>query len=368
MKTYAPNQGLHARREPAATRDKTVSSTTGAASWKSLHSDRFDAVQRSPRMVAQRQALRAAFGEKVQLLQAGREEKPPLQSKDLLLVQGMEEPEDEELIQGKRTAAQLQAGMDEDELLQGQFSPTQLASVLEDAMPLQGKWDSIPISKAVQNQATPAINHTGMPDQLKAGIESLSGMDLSDVRVHTNSDRPARLDAAAYAQGNEIHLGPGQEQHLPHEAWHVVQQRRGRVHPTLQFHNIAINDDAAREAEADVMGQEALQRKRHGGTIQLGKKNRKKTNRKPKNKVRKNKNKTYTHSHDTVSIIFEKTERNTQIQELTTNVLERYVEILETSITERMAIDEEKGDGNHRRWTKLEEKRLGRLVKELAKR
>ncbi|MEL6127089.1 MAG: DUF4157 domain-containing protein, partial [Pseudomonadota bacterium] len=36
----------------------------------------------------------------------------------------------------------------------------------------------------------------------------------------------------AYAQGSNIHLGPGQDQHLPHEAWHVVQQRQGRVPTT----------------------------------------------------------------------------------------------------------------------------------------
>jgi len=27
-------------------------------------------------------------------------------------------------------------------------------------------------------------NRTGMPDNLKAGVESLSGMDMSDIRVH----------------------------------------------------------------------------------------------------------------------------------------------------------------------------------------
>ena len=35
-------------------------------------------------------------------------------------------------------------------------------------------------------------------------------------------------------QGTDIHVGPGQEQHLPHEAWHVVQQERRRVKPTVQ--------------------------------------------------------------------------------------------------------------------------------------
>lgn len=104
--------------------------------------------------------------------------------------------------------------------------------------------------------ATPG-NATGMPDQLKAGIESLSGMNLSDVRVHFNSQKPAQLSALAYAQGNDIHLGPGQDQHLPHEAWHVVQQRQGRVRETMQMAGVGINDNAELEREADSMGARA---------------------------------------------------------------------------------------------------------------
>ena len=101
----------------------------------------------------------------------------------------------------------------------------------------------------------PAFNQTGLPDQLKTNVESLSGHDLSDVRVHYQSSEPASLNALAYAQGNDIHLAPGQEQHLPHEAWHVVQQREGRVQPTLQLHSgIAVNDDSGLEREADQMG------------------------------------------------------------------------------------------------------------------
>lgn len=78
-------------------------------------------------------------------------------------------------------------------------------------------------------------NHTGLPDQLMSGIESLSGMSMGHVKVHYNSDRPAQLHAHAYAQGSEIHVAPGQEQHLPHEAWHVVQQAQGWVRPTMQM-------------------------------------------------------------------------------------------------------------------------------------
>jgi len=66
-------------------------------------------------------------------------------------------------------------------------------------------------------------NNTGLPDNLKTGVENLSGISLDDVKVHRNSDKPAQLNAHAYAQGTDIHLGAGQEKHLPHEAWHVVQ-------------------------------------------------------------------------------------------------------------------------------------------------
>ncbi len=102
-------------------------------------------------------------------------------------------------------------------------------------------------------------NKTGLPDALKSGVENLSGLSLSDVNVHYNSSKPAQLNAHAYAQGTNIHVAPGQEKHLPHEAWHVVQQKQGRVKPTKQLkEKVAINDDNALETEADVMGAKAL--------------------------------------------------------------------------------------------------------------
>ncbi|MCC2546727.1 DUF4157 domain-containing protein [Hymenobacter sp. BT175] len=102
-------------------------------------------------------------------------------------------------------------------------------------------------------------NRTGLSDNLKAGMESLSGHSLDDVRVHYNSAKPAQLQAHAYAQGTDIHVAPGQEQHLPHEAWHVVQQKQGRVKPTMQLKGkVSVNDDAGLEKEADVMGARAL--------------------------------------------------------------------------------------------------------------
>ena len=135
--------------------------------------------------------------------------------------------------------AQLAGGPEEEELVQGQFASAELPAQL---------------------QQTPHANNTGLPDQLKSGIESLSGMSMDDVRVHFNSSQPAQLNALAYAQGSDIHLAPGQERHLPHEAWHVVQQAQGRVRPTLQLKDgVPVNDDVGLEREADVMGSKALE-------------------------------------------------------------------------------------------------------------
>jgi hypothetical protein len=58
------------------------------------------------------------------------------------------------------------------------------------------------------------------------------------------------------------HLAPGQDSHLPHEAWHAVQQRQGRVQPTLVVGGTPVNDNPGLEHEADVMGAKALQRAR----------------------------------------------------------------------------------------------------------
>jgi hypothetical protein len=123
--------------------------------------------------------------------------------------------------------------------MQGKFAPVQRRA--------EGSPDSV------------TANRTGMPDRLKAGVESLSGLSLDNVRVHYHSDQPAQLNALAYAQGSDIHVAPGQEQHLPHEAWHVVQQAQGRVQPTMQLNeDVPVNDDAGLEKEADVMGTRAV--------------------------------------------------------------------------------------------------------------
>lgn len=100
-------------------------------------------------------------------------------------------------------------------------------------------------------------NDTGMPDNLEAGVENLSGFSMDDVKVHYNSSKPATVQALAYTQGTDIHVAPGQEQYLPHEAWHVAQQMAGRVEPTTEVGGMPVNDNVGLEHEADMMGEKA---------------------------------------------------------------------------------------------------------------
>ena len=104
------------------------------------------------------------------------------------------------------------------------------------------------------------LSGLSMQHNLRAGLEKISGVDLSDVKVHQNSDKPQQVGALAYTQGNDIHIAPGQEKHLPHEGWHAVQQKQGVVKPTLQMKSgTLVNDDAGLEKEADDMGRIATE-------------------------------------------------------------------------------------------------------------
>jgi hypothetical protein len=133
---------------------------------------------------------------------------------------------------------------------------------------LQAMVDTSPrmVAMGVQlaSRQPPQSKPGGLPDKLKSGIESLSGMSMDHVKVHHNSSQPKQLNAHAYAQGSDIHLAPGQERHLPHEAWHVVQQAQGRVKPTMQLkRGVPVNNEEHLEREADVMGARAAQMKQN---------------------------------------------------------------------------------------------------------
>jgi hypothetical protein len=171
----------------------------------------------------------------------------------------------EHLIQKRaETPAASDAGADTDSQ---NLNPTarsllQLREALDESADVQSH---LTLQRAFNKRTAKPVqrkpNATGLPDHLKAGVEHLSGLAMDDVRVHYNSPKPAAVQAHAYAHGTDIHIGPGQQQHLPHEAWHVVQQKQGRVKPTLQLKGVAINDDMGLEREADVMAGRALQRR-----------------------------------------------------------------------------------------------------------
>jgi hypothetical protein len=224
--------------------DNRASTTAQLAMQQLMHN--------SPRSTAQRttaNAMNALPVQQQKTIQRA-ESKEELQMKGIPQTAQLAGTDEEEPLQGKFETTQR---AEDEELLQGEFETAQRA---EDEELLQGKFE--PAQRAEKT------NNTGLPNQLKAGIENLSGMCMDHVRVHYNSDKPAQLQAHAYAQGSEIHVAAGQEQHLPHEAWHVVQQAEGRVKPTIQRKSgELINDNSALEKEADIMGAKANDSSRH---------------------------------------------------------------------------------------------------------
>lgn len=113
-----------------------------------------------------------------------------------------------------------------------------------------------------------AANRAGLADGLKAGIESVPGISMDGMRVHHNSPQPAQLDAHAYAHGTENHSAPGQKRHMPHEAWHVVQQAHLPIKPTMLMNGgVPVNQDVELEAESDVMGAKAVQHAHGDGDV-----------------------------------------------------------------------------------------------------
>ncbi len=100
-----------------------------------------------------------------------------------------------------------------------------------------------------------------LPDQVRAKMEALLGMDFSAVRIHVGP-QARRMGARAYTRGMDIFFAPGLYQPwtssgqelLAHELTHVVQQVQGRVDATKNINGIVLSDDAALEREADEMG------------------------------------------------------------------------------------------------------------------
>lgn len=79
----------------------------------------------------------------------------------------------------------------------------------------------------------------GSPENLKEGIENLSGYSMDDVNVHHNSPRPAQLQAHAYTQSTGIHNAPDQKKQLPHKTHQVSTKVTVQRKPSIAGNNSA---------------------------------------------------------------------------------------------------------------------------------
>ncbi|MEM9489870.1 MAG: DUF4157 domain-containing protein [Myxococcota bacterium] len=106
-----------------------------------------------------------------------------------------------------------------------------------------------------------------LPEEVRAEMESVMGMDFSAVRIHVGPQAES-IGALAFTRGMDIFFAPGQYQPsseegqrlLGHELTHVVQQAQGRVTTTMAVGGIHINDDVSLEREADAVGARAAHR------------------------------------------------------------------------------------------------------------
>lgn len=73
--------------------------------------------------------------------------------------------------------------------------------------------------------------------------EEKINQELEEVR-RNNPDGLESLWIAAEEQGVGVHEAPGQEWHLPHEAWHVAEQMAGRVDPGIEVGQFIVHDDS----------------------------------------------------------------------------------------------------------------------------
>lgn len=144
--------------------------------------------------------------------------------------------------------------------------PLQFHSSKEDEEPIQRKGPVPPMNMDSDDHSdSDSSSSDRMPFLVQRKMESSFGEDFSDVNIQKDSSQSTELNAHAFAIGNDIHFAPGMynpesqkgQELLGHELTHVVQQREGRVQPTVQKKGENINDDEGLEKEADEMGAKA---------------------------------------------------------------------------------------------------------------
>lgn len=82
--------------------------------------------------------------------------------------------------------------------------------------------------------------------ETRGNMEQSFGVDFSEVRIHKNAPASVTQGARAFTQDNHIAFAPGSYDNklLAHELTHVVQQKQGRVRPS-----IALESEAALSAQ-----------------------------------------------------------------------------------------------------------------------
>lgn len=101
-----------------------------------------------------------------------------------------------------------------------------------------------------------SCNNTDLLGHIRYSMGNISGILLDDVKVRRNSNKPVQLNAYTCTEGRNIDIAPGQEKHLAHEAWHVDQQKQGRVNTAVQlFDKKHLNTDKNLDEEVDRVSQ-----------------------------------------------------------------------------------------------------------------
>lgn len=114
----------------------------------------------------------------------------------------------------------------------------------------------------IQKRATLNKKNPNLPETVQTKAEQSLGGDFSGVDIHKNSEKAKDANASAVTQGENIHFAPGKfapdtekgQELIGHELTHIQQQRQGRVAPTGNYNNQAINTDKTLEQEAKTGG------------------------------------------------------------------------------------------------------------------
>ena len=119
------------------------------------------------------------------------------------------------------------------------------------------------LQRAIQRQEE---NKTGLPDNVKQGMESFFQTDFSSVRIHPESAKAPEVGALAYTQDTDIHFAPGQfkpdtsagKELIAHELTHAKQRKEKQIDPTISVGGMPVNDDKSLEGEADEQAKKAV--------------------------------------------------------------------------------------------------------------